>query len=61
MKKGMILITIGVLGAIFICMVDLILKKPVNDITGPKSISGLMFSVLLIIAGIRILMKKPKA
>ena len=61
MKKGMILIVIGVLGAIFICTVDLILKKPVNDITGPKSIVGLIICGLLIITGIRGLVKKPKA
>ena len=61
MKKGMILIVIGVLGAIFICTADLILKKPVNDITGPKSIVGLIICGLLIIMGIRVLMKKPKA
>ena len=61
MKKGMILIVIGVLGAIFICTVDLILKKPVNDITGPKSIVGLIICGFLIMTGIRVLMKKPKA
>lgn len=58
--KGVILILLGVLGAIFVSAFDIITKKPVNDITGPKSISALIFCALLIILGIRFSVKKPK-
>ncbi len=55
--KGIILIIIGVLGAAFVCTFDVITGKPVNDITGPRSIIALAVCVLLIIAGMRFLLK----
>jgi hypothetical protein len=58
--RGIILIIIGILGSIFVCVFDTIVGKPVNDITGPKSISMLVFCGILIIIGIRFLLKKPK-
>jgi hypothetical protein len=58
--KGIILIVLGILGGIFVCTFDIMVGKPVNDITGPKSISVLVICGVLIIAGIRLLFKKPK-
>jgi putative Ca2+/H+ antiporter (TMEM165/GDT1 family) len=58
--KGIILILLGILGAIFVCTFDIIAGKPVNDITGPKSISALVISGLFIIVGIRFLLKSSK-
>ena len=59
-KKGVVLILLGILGIIFVCTFDIIVGKPVNDITGPKSISALVFCGFLIIIGIRFLLKKPR-
>jgi len=50
--KGIILITVGILGAIFVCMFDVIAGKPVNDITGPISIFSIILCGFLIIIGI---------
>ena len=58
--KGIILILLGVLGAIFVCTFDIIVGKPVNDITGPTSISALIICGLFIIAGICSLLKNLK-
>lgn len=56
--KGAILIALGVLGGIFVCTFDIIMGKPVNDITGPLSISALVVCALFIIIGIRALPRK---
>lgn len=58
--KGKILCVLGVLGVIFICAYDVILGKPVNDITGPKSISALVLCAIFLVIGIRFLRKKSK-
>lgn len=58
--KGILLILFGVLGAVFVCTFDIIMGKPVNDISGPKSISALVVCALLIVAGIYILLGKQK-
>jgi hypothetical protein len=58
--KGIILVLLGVLGAIFVCTFDVITGKPVNDITGPKSISALIICGILIILGIRFVLKSPR-
>jgi len=58
--KGIILIVLGVLGAIFVCTFDIIVGKAVNDITGPKSISALVICGIFIITGIRFLLKSSK-
>jgi hypothetical protein len=60
MKKGMVLIVLGVLGAIFVSTFDILAGKPVNDISGPKSISALVFCALLIIIGFRLILKAKK-
>lgn len=60
-KKGIILIALGVLGAIFVCAFDALVGKPVCDITGPKSITALIICGILIVTGIRSLLKKPKS
>ena len=57
--KGLILIIMGVLGAIFVSTFDIIMRKPRNYI-GPKSMIALTICVLLIIQGIISLLKKPK-
>ena len=57
-KKAIIVIALGILGIIFVCTFDLISGKPVNDITGPRSIFVLVVSGLLVINGIRLLLKK---
>jgi hypothetical protein len=58
--KGFILIALGVLGAVFVCTFDILAGKPVNDITGPKSIIALIFCGILMIIGVRLLLKKGK-
>lgn len=58
--KGIALIILGILGAVFVSTFDLIMRKPVNDISGPKSISALVICGLFIIAGIRIVLKSTK-
>lgn len=59
-RKGIFLITLGVLGAMLASIFDIIVGKPVNDITGLASISALVICILFIIAGIRFLLKNPK-
>jgi len=59
-KKSLILIALGVLGVIFVCSIDVIMGKPVNDITGPKSIVVLIISVISIVSGVRSFKKIPK-
>ena len=56
--KAIVLIALGILGAIFVCTFDIITGKPVNDITGPKSIAALIFCGILVIFGARLLLKK---
>ncbi|MBL7130718.1 MAG: hypothetical protein ISS45_04875 [Candidatus Omnitrophica bacterium] len=58
--KGKILIALGILGAIFVCTFDIIVGKPVNDITGPKSITALVICGLFIVVGFRLLVNKSK-
>jgi len=55
---GNSLIILGTLGIILVCSWDIITRKAVNDITGPKSIAGLVVSVILIIVGILSLKKQ---
>ncbi len=50
--KGIFLIIFGALGIIFVCTYDIIVGKPVNDISGPKSISALVVCGVLILIGI---------
>ena len=56
-RKAVTLIMLGIVGAIFVCMYDVIVGKPVWDISGPKSISVLVICGLFIIMGIRFLLK----
>jgi hypothetical protein len=58
--KGFVLIALGVLGAIFVCTFDILAGKPINDITGPKSITALIVCGILIISGLRLFLKKGK-
>jgi hypothetical protein len=59
--KGSILIILGILGAIFISTFDILTGKPVNDISGPRSIYALIFCGILIFIGIRFLLKSKKS
>ena len=56
--KAIVLIAFGILGAIFVSTFDILAGKPVNDITGPKSIAALIFCGILVIFGVRLLLKK---
>ncbi|MFC1658913.1 hypothetical protein ACFL1D_05980 [Candidatus Omnitrophota bacterium] len=58
LKRGAVLILAGLAGCIFVSVFDILVGKPVNDITGPKSISALLVCGFLIILGIRLLLKK---
>ena len=60
-KKAILLIGFGVVGAVFVCTFDTLVGKPINDITGPKSIAALFICAFFIIIGARFLPKKPKA
>ncbi|MBU0693703.1 MAG: hypothetical protein KKC11_03420 [Candidatus Omnitrophica bacterium] len=55
--KSIMLIVLGVLGIIFVCAFDTLAGKPVNDITGPRSVSAFFICGLAIIAGIRLFLK----
>ena len=57
-KNGIVLLIIGVIGIVFVCTFDIIMGKPVNDITGPKSITGLVISAIFIILGIKNLIRE---
>ncbi|MBU1006342.1 MAG: hypothetical protein KKH08_01950 [Candidatus Omnitrophica bacterium] len=57
-NKGKNLVALGVLGVIGILLFDIILKKPVYNISGPKSITGFIICGILIIAGLIFLKKK---
>jgi len=57
-KKGFIIILLGILGTVLVCTFDIMMGKPVNDITGPRSIAALIVCGLLVITGIRLLRKK---
>lgn len=54
------LIILGALGVVLVCFWDIITRKAVNDISGPKSIAAIAISVILIVLGIVMLKKKPK-
>ncbi|MCM8771290.1 MAG: hypothetical protein NC936_05440 [Candidatus Omnitrophica bacterium] len=58
-KKGVILMAIGLLGTLFVLSYDKLAGKPVNDITGPKSITALVICGILILTGIIFLKKTP--
>jgi len=58
--KGIILLFLGVCGAGFVGIFNIISGKPVNDIAGPKSILGFIVSGLFLLAGAPLLFKKTK-
>ena len=58
--KGVILIVLGILGAIFISIYDIITGKSVNDLSGPKSIFGLISCGIIVVLGIISLARKNK-
>jgi hypothetical protein len=58
--KGIILLVLGVCGVIFVCIFDVLTGKPVNDVTGPKSILGFVVSGIFLFIGVYLLSKKTK-
>ena len=56
--RALVLLAVGILGAIFVCTFDVLVGKPVNDITGPKSILALIVCAILALSGVRLLLKK---
>ena len=59
-NKGRVLFFMGIFGVVFICSFDTIVGKPVNDITGPKSISALIVFGLFIVTGIYYMLRTSK-
>ncbi len=57
-KRAQFLVLLGLLGAIFVVTIDMIMGKPVNDFSGPKSTPALVVCGLLIFAGCILLFKK---
>ena len=58
--QGAILLLLGIVGAIFVSTYDIVAGKPVNDISGLKSISALIICAVLIVMGVRFLLKRPQ-
>lgn len=58
--KGALLCILGILGVVFVYMYDIVLGKPINDITGPKSIVAFSLCGISIVKGFQFLRKKPK-
>jgi len=58
--RGLALIILGTLGAVFVSTYDIIAGKPVNDVTGPKSILAFVICGIFIVLGTRFLFKKKK-
>ena len=59
-KKGIILLVLGTLGVIFVSTFDIIMRKPVNDVSGPRSIAALIICAVFIIMGFRFILKGAK-
>ena len=59
-KRGQFLVLLGLLGAIFVVTVDMVMGKPVNDFSGPKSTPALKICGISIIAGIVLYFKDGK-
>ena len=58
--QGAILLLLGIVGAIFVFTYDILAGKLVNDISGAKSISALIICAVLIVMGVRFLLKRPQ-
>lgn len=58
--QGILLLLVGVLGAIFVGIYDIIAGKAVNDISGPKSIVAFLLCAVFIVMGVRFLLKESK-
>jgi len=57
-KMAFFLILLGIIGVILVLTIDIIMGKPVNDFSGPKSTPALMMCGLAVLAGIISLFKK---
>ena len=49
---GLFLIILGIVGSALVFTWDIIMKKPVNDITGFRSVAALAVCVVLVILGV---------
>jgi len=58
--KAIALAVLGIAGIIFVLLFDVIMGKSVNDVSGPKSISALIVSGLLVVLGFYFMFKGPK-
>lgn len=57
--KAIALVILGIAGIIFVLLFDIIMGKPINDVSGPKSISALIVSGLLVALGFYFMFKCP--
>ncbi|MBM3249516.1 MAG: hypothetical protein FJZ09_01545 [Candidatus Omnitrophica bacterium] len=53
-RKGLLLVILGVIGALYVYFFDLLMGKPMNDVTGPKSVVAFVICGILVLAGLRI-------
>ncbi len=58
--KGQALIIIGVLGTALVLSFDPLMRKPVNDFTGPVSTPALIICGILVLIGSFLSVKKTK-
>jgi hypothetical protein len=60
-NKGILLLATGILGGAFIMSYDVIMRKPVNDFTGPVSSPALFLCGILIIVGLVLIFNRKPA
>ncbi|MBN3038524.1 MAG: hypothetical protein JW869_03805 [Candidatus Omnitrophica bacterium] len=58
--QGIVLLLTGVFGAVFVGTYDILMQKPVNDITGPKSITAIVICALFIVMGVKFILRESK-
>jgi hypothetical protein len=60
-NNGIVLIIAGAIGSALIISWDPLMKKPVNDFSGPVSTPALIACALLVVIGIFLQLKKKPA
>ena len=60
-NKGIVLIVAGAIGAAGIILYDPLMRKPVNDFTGPISTPALVICAALVITGVLLQFKNKPA
>ncbi|MFH1045690.1 MAG: hypothetical protein V1727_01850 [Candidatus Omnitrophota bacterium] len=58
--QGIVLLVVGVLGSVLVGIFDVIVRKPMNDLSGPKSIIGFAVCAIFVFMGVRFLLKESK-